>query len=122
VIDRVFVYGTLKRGGRYHHLVAPHVREAREGSVPGALVDAGGYPGWVAGEGRVHGEIFCLGRTAEALEKLDHLEGYRGPGDLRNLYERVLVAVKTEGGEVRAWAYRYLGSTVGRLRVSSGTW
>ncbi len=115
--DRVFVYGTLRRGGRYHHLVAPYVREVTEGWVPGALVDLGDYPGWVPGRGRVRGEVFRLHPVEPALAALDELEDYHGPGHPENLYERVEVEVRTPDGPVRAWAYRYLETRNWRLET-----
>lgn len=45
--DRVFVYGTLRRGGRFHAIVAPFVREAVAARVDGILLDLGAYPGWL---------------------------------------------------------------------------
>lgn len=122
MIDRVFVYGTLKRGGANHRLVAPYLRAVAAGRIPGALVDLGDYPGWVDGAGEVAGEVLRLERVDEALRVFDALEDYRGPGDPANLYERVAVTVATDAGPVRAWAYRYLGSVAGRPRVSGGAW
>ena len=122
MIEHVFVYGTLKHGGSNRRLVAPYVREESEGSVPGSLVDLGAYPGWVEGEGEVRGELLRVDPVEETLAVLDELEGYHGPGDPRNLYERVLVDVWTAGGAVGAWAYRYLGPTRGRPLVAGGRW
>ncbi|GAB4262615.1 MAG: gamma-glutamylcyclotransferase [Deferrisomatales bacterium] len=120
--DWVFVYGTLKRGGRYHRRIRPFVREGRTGWVPGRLLDLGGYPGWVAGAGRVWGEAYRLSPLAPALAVLDELEDYYGPGDPRNLYERLTVEVRGEGEPVRAWAYRYVGPRQGRPFVAGGRW
>jgi len=120
--DRVFVYGTLKRGGIYHSLIAPHVLEVWEGWVPGVLVDLGAYPGWVPGPGRVWGEVLRVDRVDEALAKLDDLEDYHGPGRPENLYERVLVKAETATAPVEAWAYRYRGPTGGRPVVPGGRW
>ncbi|WP_025321183.1 gamma-glutamylcyclotransferase family protein [Deferrisoma camini] len=120
--DRVFVYGTLKQGGIYHSLIAPHLLEVQEGWVPGVLVDLGTYPGWVPGPGRVWGEVVRVAPVVEALAKLDELEDYHGPGRPENLYERVLVKVETATAPVEAWAYRYLGPTEGRPAVPGGRW
>lgn len=122
MIDRVFVYGTLKREGSYHHLVATFVREVREGSVPGDLVDLGDYPGWVEGEGRVYGEVFRVDPVDEALHFLDAFEDYHGEGDPRNLYDRLVVDVSTRSGPVRAWAYKYRGPAAGSPRIRGGVW
>ncbi len=120
--DCVFVYGTLKRGGRYHRRIAPFARAWAEGWVPGRLVDLGAYPGWVPGRGRVWGEVVRVEPAAEALAVLDDLEDYHGPGDPANLYERVRVRVETGTGPVEAWAYRYLGPVSGVPVVPGGRW
>lgn len=120
--DRVFVYGTLRSGGRFHAMVAPFVREAVEARVGGILLDLGAYPGWVEGEGTVRGEVFLLRRTSEALRRLDAFEECFGPDDPRSVYDRVEVEAMTAAGPVRAWAYRYRGPTAGRRRVRSGVW
>jgi gamma-glutamylcyclotransferase (GGCT)/AIG2-like uncharacterized protein YtfP len=118
----VFVYGTLKRGQPNHSLLAPFVREVREGRVTGTLVDLGAYPGLVPGQGIVRGELLRLEPGGVALRRLDDLEGFFGPGDLRNEYERLLVAVETGGGPLEAWAYRYAGPVEGVPRLPGGVW
>jgi gamma-glutamylcyclotransferase (GGCT)/AIG2-like uncharacterized protein YtfP len=118
----VFVYGTLKRGQPNHRLVARFVREVREGRVTGVLVDLGGYPGWLPGDGVVRGELLRLEPGGVALRGLDELEDFFGPGDPRNEYERVLVAVVTDDGLVEAWAYRYAGPVEGVPRLPGGVW
>jgi len=122
VSDWVFVYGTLKRAGANHALVASFVQEVTSGGVPGALLDLGGYPGWVEGEGMVWGEALRIAPPAAALAVLDELEEYFGPGDPRNLYERVEVGVQTPGGSLAAWAYRYVGPREGSRVVAGGEW
>ncbi len=122
MIDRVFVYGTLMRGGTYHGLVAPYVRDVQRGWVPGVLVNLGEYPGWVPGAGRVQGEVFRLRPLEPALRLLDELEDYEGPGAEGNLYERVLVRVGTPEGRTTAWAYRYVGPAGGLPVIPDGRW
>lgn len=120
--EEVFVYGTLRRGGANHGLLAPFVRREEAGTVPGVLLDLGGYPGWVEGEGAVRGEVFRLEPPALALVLLDDLEEYFGAGDPRNLYERVRVTARTADGPVEAWAYRYVGPREGAAPVPGGEW
>ncbi len=120
--DRVFAYGTLKRGGAHHHRVASLVSAVEPGWVPGDLVDLGAYPGWVHGPGRVHGEVFTVDDLSRILATLDDLEEFHGPGDPRNLYDRVRVPVRVAGGVVDAWAYRYLGPVGCARRVPDGRW
>ncbi len=122
MIDRVFVYGTLMRGGAYHGLVAPYVRDVGPGWIPGLLVDLGEYPGWVPGAGRVHGQVLRVRPVEPVLRLLDELEEYEGPGSPANVYERTPVRVGVPGGRVTAWAYRYVGPAEGRPVVPGGRW
>ena len=69
----LFVYGTLQRGGIWHHLLA---REDFVGcdTVTGALYlhPCGAYPVMFPGDSAVPGEVFRVGPTA--LERVARLE------------------------------------------------
>jgi phosphoserine aminotransferase len=72
----LFVYGTLLRGERSHHLLRA-ARFAREtATAPGfRLVDLGEYPGLVkAPRGAVSGELYLV--DDETLRALDEFEGH----------------------------------------------
>ena len=67
----------------------------------GSLVDLRGYPGLVAGDGAVRGELYRL-HDAELLRVLDREEGYN--------FERLRTGiVLADGRRSRAWVYRYRG-------------
>lgn len=86
----MFVYGTLREGGSNRRLVEPYLLTSRPHAVPGRLYDAGDYPALVLDEretGLVFGEVLTV--TEAALEPLDELEDYFGPGHPDNLYDRV---------------------------------
>lgn len=72
----VFVYGSLLRGGQYHHLIrgAPCEGPARTAPLF-TLVDLGPYPALVPGGcTAVHGELY---KADDALlQRLDELEGH----------------------------------------------
>ena len=71
---RVFVYGTLQRGGVYHRLIARWPRLGVVRTPPRyTLVDLGWYPGLLEG-GRtsVRGEVYSV--DASTLKTLDRLE------------------------------------------------
>ncbi len=121
-LDRVFVYGTLKVGENNHPLIAPFVRAVTPGTVPGRLVDLGGYPGWMEGAGTVYGEVLQVAPADEALRILDELEEYFGPGDPENVYERLVAAVATPERTVPAWAYQYVGPTTAATAIPGGVW
>lgn len=78
--QRIFVYGTLKRGGPYSRYMAGQdfIAEAKTG--PGFyLADCGGYPGMfpVGSEGRsILGEVWDV--NEKCLAALDVLEDVAG--------------------------------------------
>ena len=111
---RIFVYGTLKRGGA----AADRMRGATfEGSatVAGyALYDLGAYPALGADdEGAVvEGEVYLV--TAEHLAELDRYEGYP------ELYRRELMRL---GDGSLAEAYVMPASALsGHRKIPGGVW
>jgi gamma-glutamylcyclotransferase (GGCT)/AIG2-like uncharacterized protein YtfP len=102
----VFVYGTLRRHERYHHLLQGAVLVAAQAKTHGELYDTGlGYPAMVVrDEGWVYGEVYRV--TNEQLARLDELEGYK-PGHPDSEYHRIQVSVETDQGPVLAYTYVY---------------
>ncbi|GLV48067.1 gamma-glutamylcyclotransferase [Thermus sp. LT1-2-5] len=121
-MERVFVYGTLKRGERNHARVAGKLLGVVPGYVEGFrlyhLPEGEGrpyaYPAMVPGEGRVYGEVLLL--PEEALSLLDALE------EEGEEYRRVRVLVHTAEGPLEAWAYLYLQDLQGALPLPEGVW
>ncbi|MBK8040298.1 MAG: gamma-glutamylcyclotransferase [Verrucomicrobiaceae bacterium] len=105
-MTRVFVYGTLKRGGENHSWIEGQrfVSMAKTRPVY-RMFDLGGYPGMVRDvQGMsIEGELWEV--DAAGLAKLDVLEDVAG-GE----YERV--AMELEGGEM-AEGYLYLREVSG---------
>jgi gamma-glutamylcyclotransferase (GGCT)/AIG2-like uncharacterized protein YtfP len=113
VSERLFAYGTLRRGfapDTLAGLVAGFDWEG-EASVRGRLYDLGAYPGVVldpTGGHRVHGEVARFDAEAALWELLDGYEGAdaRHPG--ARLFRRVRCdAQRAEGGFARVWLYEY---------------
>lgn len=115
---RVFVYGTLLTGYANHALVEDLTESADAGTVAGyRLLDLGAFPGARPASGLgVRGEVLTLRNPAEALKRLDHLEG------VPSLYtrERVTVALD-DGTEVRAWMYVLAAGRGGGLTPLTAT-
>ena len=105
----VFVYGTLRTGDCRHGVPSFVEMVAPEAYIDGFdMLDLGGFPGLVAGEGRVRGEI----HEYEHLEVLDRIEGYSAQNPEMGLYNRVQVPVfNDEGGVIcdDAWVYVFNG-------------
>jgi gamma-glutamylcyclotransferase (GGCT)/AIG2-like uncharacterized protein YtfP len=108
----VFAYGTLMRGGSRHHFLARGAVLVGEGTVPGRLLGLRGYPGLIAGQGRVRGELYRLHR-AELLPVLDREEGYN--------FVRGRTTVTLSGGRrAQAWIYRYRGPRERAITIPHG--
>ena len=116
----LFVYGTLRSGEMYHGLLGASRLVASPARVRGVLVDTGhGYPAMRDGEGEVCGEIYAV--DDETLARIDELEDYYGPGDPRNLYERVTRTARTGEGDMDVLVYvsdRFAEATA----IPSGDW
>ncbi|MER7817897.1 gamma-glutamylcyclotransferase family protein [Streptomyces sp. NPDC096153] len=126
-----FVYGTLRAGEHNHDLFLRGRTSAEEPArLRGALLYEGpGYPYAIEGDGVVTGELVTAApeRYGELIAVLDHLEGYFGPGDPRNLYVRVERRVHTASGTVPAWVYVAAGPVARELRaqgtpIPGGDW
>jgi gamma-glutamylcyclotransferase (GGCT)/AIG2-like uncharacterized protein YtfP len=114
----LFVYGTLRPSlaGGAGQLVASLV-QAGAATMRGLLYDLGSYPGMVAGDGLVHGEVLRLS-DPDQLAALDAYEECHGPNPL---YRRELTIVRRENGEETvAWAYFYAGSVTEAKRIAGG--
>lgn len=91
---KLFVYGTLKKGGYYH--------DRMDGTFLGEavahgwqMVDLGPYPAVVAGTASAYGELY----EVESLELLDPIEDYP------RHYNRKIVPVFVGDLEHEAWIY-----------------
>ncbi|MCX5953066.1 MAG: gamma-glutamylcyclotransferase [Cyanobacteria bacterium] len=108
----VFVYGSLKRGQRAHHLLEglPWLGQAW---LPGAcLHDLGPFPMAVLGEGRIQGELYGVGEAD--LAALDRYEG------APRLYSRQWLSL--EDGRA-AWVYLGRPHQVRHVApLASGCW
>jgi gamma-glutamylcyclotransferase (GGCT)/AIG2-like uncharacterized protein YtfP len=113
---KLFVYGTLRRAGRFHAPLAaqPFLGPAR--TAPSyALLDLGDYPGLVcdgaAGQA-VEGELYAV--AGPLLDLLDRIEG--APRLFR------LAPIELEGQDGPVFAYFYQRPVNGQPRCPGGRW
>lgn len=109
-MTRVFVYGTLKRGGENHGWIEKQQFIAEARTLPlYRLFDLGGYPGMIHAQDGVsiHGEVWDVDEAG--LTRLDILEDTEG-GE----YERVMIPLEGEFATQRVEGYVYLRSVEGR--------
>jgi len=100
VVDRLFVYGTLRTGQPARSLIAEHVAASEPATMIGRIWGfPDGYPGFMPdGDQPVVGELVTLHDLAAALALLDAYEG--------ELFQRNLHRARSrDGGEVWAWVY-----------------
>lgn len=111
---RVFVYGTLRRGGSNHFRMAK-AEYLSAATVRGRFYQIDWYPGIVldaAAEGIV-GEIYQV--SPAVLEELDRFEGPE--------YRRLLTQVRMPDGEtVSVWVWEWTGPVDESRRITSGDW
>ena len=112
----VFVYGTLKKGGRNHRYLAGQQFLGETRTSPGhTLYSLGDYPGMVRSNNPGHdvvGEVWQV--DAPCLARLDQLEGVN-----EGLYERVAIALAPPFAGQTVETYFYLRSLAGRPALGS---
>ena len=113
---RLFIYGTLKRGGSNHTLLAGQQFFGIARTVPGfTLYSLGGYPGMVAKaddcEG-VAGEVWLVDMAC--LSRLDALEGLA-----EGLYRRAPVRLLPPFTEHEVQTYLYARSISQRRHIGA---
>ncbi|HBJ86427.1 MAG TPA: gamma-glutamylcyclotransferase [Verrucomicrobiales bacterium] len=103
-MTRVFVYGTLKRGGENHEWIKAQTFVASARTKPlYRMFDLGGYPGMIRSVNgtAIEGEVWDVDEAG--LARLDVLEDIDG-GE----YERVLIELEGEFAAQRVEGYLFL--------------
>lgn len=120
IVDRLFVYGSLRTGQAARSLIADHVIGSQPATIRGRIYAlAEGYPGYLPGQvGTVVGEVMVLGGLAAAFALLD---AYEGDDFVRGLEEATLTA---DGSRVWAWCYVLASPdlTEGAPLIEGGDW
>jgi gamma-glutamylcyclotransferase (GGCT)/AIG2-like uncharacterized protein YtfP len=119
----VFVYGTLRRGGRNDiNLLDPAPRYLGMGEVQGTLYQIDWYPGLTLGGEKavtVVGEVYQIAPALEAL--LDQIEQI-GPGEESEYFKRNL-AIEVGGRPVDCLVYEINPEKVrDRQPMGHGDW
>ena len=102
--QRIFVYGSLKRGHRLHHCLSSQRFLGNAMTLPNyKLFDCGSYPGLVhsTGDGKeVHGELYFVNPRARCV--LDDVEGVA-----EGLYSLQRIQLQAPFHNVPVFAYFY---------------
>jgi gamma-glutamylcyclotransferase (GGCT)/AIG2-like uncharacterized protein YtfP len=102
----LFVYGTLRPSVATDEQrpLIEGLERLGEATVTGRLIDLGDYPGLVAGEELVRGELLAV-HDPRQLAALDDYEECGGPDPL---YRRERTrAHRDDGSSIEVWVYRY---------------
>jgi len=125
VIKKLFVYGTLRPGGRYNYLTEGlSLLSASPAYIDGFdlyLLRPQNYPGIVPGVGRVYGDLLEFADISSALLIFDDLEGVDNSPPY---YFREKVTVNPLGQQ--AWVYILnnddFPETTQLFKLKSGDW
>jgi len=113
VLDRLFVYGTLRQGQTARSLVANQIKRCVKASTSGSIYAFPmGYPGFTEsdGKGSVQGEVLWLSELAATFGLLDAYEGQD--------FARVIRQVTLDTGE-QVWTWIYTLSDPGAVKHGS---
>lgn len=119
VLDRLFVYGTLRQGQTARSIIANQITRCVPAHTTGELYSFPmGFPGFTEGEarGRVVGEVIWLSDLAATFGLLDAYEGQE--------FVRVIKQVMIASGEIWAWVYTLADPGAVKLatRIPDGDW
>ncbi len=120
VLDRLFVYGTMRQGQTARSLVANQITKCVKAHTNGSIYAFPmGYPGYTenASTVRVVGELLWLTDLAATFGLLDAYEGAD--------FARVIKQVTTEAGEeVWAWIYTLSDPSAPKhgMLIEDGDW
>jgi gamma-glutamylcyclotransferase (GGCT)/AIG2-like uncharacterized protein YtfP len=117
---RLFVYGTLKRGGELHsELLSQNAHFLGKARIKGHLFKIPGesYPGALPGDSEeyISGELYELKSPRSALKKIDEIEGCD-----EGLFERKMVDTWMGDRKTRAWTYFYAKPLKKGPRLTTG--
>ena len=102
ILDRLFVYGTLRQGQTARSLVANQIKKCEKAWTAGSIYAFPmGHPGFVEGDGsgRVEGEVIWLTELAATFGLLDAYEGQDFVRVIRQVH------LEESGEQVWAWVY-----------------
>ncbi|WP_462411629.1 gamma-glutamylcyclotransferase family protein [Neobacillus sp. Marseille-QA0830] len=120
-MHKVFVYGTLRKGGSNDRFLKHAICLAEQCWTNGVMYDSSyGYPAVEQGPStRVYGELYEV--TDSELARLDWLEDYT-EGRSDNLYERIQQTINTDQGPIAAYIYIANQPDLLKYKIPYGDW
>jgi gamma-glutamylcyclotransferase (GGCT)/AIG2-like uncharacterized protein YtfP len=124
--DKLFVYGTLRRGFAPHEHLKSSARFLGKGTIAGRLYDLGEFPGAIPSEQpgeEVEGELYELRDLGRQLKALDEYEEFDPDNPAKSLFIRQRVNVLLDNGErFDAWTYFLPEEPSKARRIRSGNY
>ncbi|WP_245592168.1 gamma-glutamylcyclotransferase [Ectobacillus panaciterrae] len=117
----VFVYGTLRKHEKYHHILHGATCISQQAWTYGQLFDSGfGYPAMTLSQtDKTYGEMYAV--NDEQLRSLDVLEGYTDLEE-NSLYTRITKIIYTDKGEVPSYVYVSQDKKLLHKPIEHGDW
>ena len=120
---KIFVYGTLKVGGRFSKRFDQVRTSVKKGTIKGTLYDLGSFPGVKLGtDTEVLGEVHTYTQAKEVEASLDRIEGYIGEDHPHNLYNKKQVQVVTDDGIETCLIYEFARDAEKFTKIKEGIW
>ncbi len=120
---KVFVYGTLKVGGRFAKRFDSVRTSTKKGIIKGTLYDLGSFPGVKLGaDTEVIGEVHTYTNAKEVEASLDRIEGFFKEDHPHNLYNKRLVQVTTDDGIETCLMYEFAKDAKKFTKIEEGIW
>ena len=125
-MNKVFVYGTLKKGGRFHSVLesSEYIGKGETGPDFELYDTKAGYPAVkLGGNTKISGEIYNVDK--DTLSKLDYIEGHPDFYERKKTYVVELDTALTNGILVHTCLIYYLDSDriqTHYTKVGSGVW
>ena len=117
MIDRVFVYGTLRKGHCREQSMDKISLGSKDENIVGKMYNIGEFPAITLEEGEVVGEIHRIKKEPVSLESLDNIEGFYGYEN-SSLYYRILIS----SSQGICWTYVWNGEIDTYPVIQSGNW
>jgi len=120
--QKIFVYGTLRKGGAANHLMEES-SWLGSANLSGQLFKIDWYPGAIYKPGSnqfVVGDIYEV--SAKTLSQLDHYEGCSHAHSQPHEYRRIEVTVTTQHGSETCQFWEYAWALSQRKRIITGDW
>lgn len=123
--DKLFVYGSLRRGYPLHrHLRRHGARFLGVGVIQASWRQQYPYPGALPSDcvlDKIEGELYLLREPAQQLKQLDELEEVNSAQPEKGLYVRRLVKVRLPTGQQHAaWTYFLPNQPTQRRLITGG--